>query len=67
MAEKNPISEISGEGSYNLWEKLSTVIQDFPVLYDKSHKEFHRKNVKANAWTEIGNIRETNEENAPVL
>ena len=34
-------------------ETLAHVVQGFPVLYDKAHKEYHRKDVKANAWKAV--------------
>ena len=40
--------------NFNLWEQLSANVSEYPVLFDKSNKEYHRKDVKRNAWTEIG-------------
>ena len=34
-------------------EELSVVVQKYLVLYDKSNKEFHRKDVKKNAWKAV--------------
>ena len=31
-------------------EDLSISVQKYTVLFDKRHKEFHRKEVKKNAW-----------------
>ena len=36
-------------------EELSVIVQKYSVLYDKSHKEFHRKDVKKNAWDAVAN------------
>ena len=27
----------------------------YPILFDEGHKEYQRKNIKKNAWKEIGN------------
>ena len=34
-------------------EALSNCVQQYKVLYDKSHKGFHRKNIKKNAWNAV--------------
>ena len=34
-------------------EELSVIVQKYSVLFDKSHKEFHRKDVKKNAWDAV--------------
>ena len=34
-------------------EELAIIVQKYSVLYDKSHREFHRKNVKKNAWDAV--------------
>ena len=31
-------------------EELAITVQKFPVLFDKANREFHRKDVKKNAW-----------------
>ena len=32
---------------------LSILVQEYTVLFKKGHKEFHRKDVKKNAWKEV--------------
>ena len=32
---------------------LSNCVQQYKVLYDKSHKHFHRKDIKKNAWNAV--------------
>ena len=34
-------------------EALSNCVQQYKVLYDKSHKDFHRKDIKKNAWNTV--------------
>ena len=34
-------------------EELAIIVQKYSVLYDKSHREFHRKDVKKNAWDAV--------------
>lgn len=34
-------------------EDLSVSVQKYTVLYDKGHKEFHRKDIKKNAWKAV--------------
>ena len=34
-------------------EELSIIVQKYSVLYDKSQREFHRKDVKKNAWDAV--------------
>ena len=34
-------------------EELSSIVQNYCVLYDKAIKEFHRKDVKQNAWRAV--------------
>ena len=34
-------------------EALSNCVQHYQVLYDKSHKTFHRKDIKKNAWNAV--------------
>lgn len=34
-------------------EELAIIVEKYSVLYDKSHKEFHRKDVKRNAWDAV--------------
>ena len=34
-------------------EDLSISVQMYTVLSDKGHKEFHRKDVKKNAWKAV--------------
>ena len=34
-------------------EALSNCVQQYQVLYDKSHKTFHRKDIKKNAWNAV--------------
>ena len=34
-------------------EALSNFVQQYQVLYDKSHKTFHRKDIKKNAWNAV--------------
>ena len=34
-------------------EALSNCVQQYKVLYDKSHKDFHRKGIKKNAWNAV--------------
>ena len=34
-------------------ESLFVYIKEYPVLYDKKHKDFHRKDIKWNAWREV--------------
>ena len=36
-------------------EELFVIVQKYSVLYDKSHKEFHRNDVKKNAWDAVAN------------
>ena len=31
-------------------EAFSNCVQQYKVFYDKSHKDFHRKDIKKNAW-----------------
>ena len=31
-------------------EELASIVQNYGVLNDKANKEFHRKDVKQNAW-----------------
>ena len=32
---------------------LSNCVQQYKVLFDKSHKHFHRKEIKKNAWNAV--------------
>ena len=34
-------------------EDLSISVQKYTVLFDKGHKEFHRKDVKENVWKAV--------------
>ena len=34
-------------------EDLVENVKKFPVLYDKSNDEFHRKDIRKNAWTKV--------------
>ena len=34
-------------------EALSNCVQQYKVLYDKSHKDLHRKDIKKNAWNTV--------------
>ena len=34
-------------------EELAENVKKFPVLYDKSNDEFHRKNIRKDAWTKV--------------
>ena len=34
-------------------EELSIAVQKYPVIFDKSNKDFHRKDVKKNAWEAV--------------
>ena len=34
-------------------EELASIVQNFGVFYDKANKEFHRKDVKQNAWRAV--------------
>ena len=34
-------------------EPSSNCVQQYKVLYDKSHNDFHRKDVKKNAWNAV--------------
>jgi len=34
-------------------ETLANLVHSYNVLYDKNHKDFHRKDIKSNAWDEI--------------
>ena len=34
-------------------EVLSNCLQQYKVLYGKSHKDFHRKDIKKNAWNAV--------------
>ena len=34
-------------------EELTKIVQNCGVLYDKANKEFHRKDVKQNAWRAV--------------
>ena len=34
-------------------QELSIAVQKYPVIFDKSNKDFHRKDVKKNAWEAV--------------
>ena len=34
-------------------EKLSETVRKYECLYDKSHKEFHRRDSRLNAWSNV--------------
>ena len=34
-------------------EELSTMVHKYEVLYDKSHADFHRKDVKKKVWKTV--------------
>ena len=34
-------------------EALPNCVQQYQVLYDKSHKDFHRKDIQKNAWNDV--------------
>ena len=34
-------------------EDLAENVKKYPVLYDKSNDEFHRKDIRKNAWTKV--------------
>ena len=34
-------------------ETLAELVRKYKVLYDKAHPEFHRKDIKNNAWKEV--------------
>ena len=34
-------------------EEFSIAVEQFDVLYDKSHPDFHRKDIKNNAWKAV--------------
>ena len=38
-------------------EDLVENVKKFPVLYDKSNDEFHRKDIRNNAWTKVAEYR----------
>ena len=48
------MDELNEINNFNLWEQFSAYNSEYPVLFDRSNKEYHRKEVKRNAWTEIG-------------
>ena len=51
---KQAIDKLNEINNFNLWEQLSAYVSEYPVLFDKINKEYHRKDVKRNAWTDIG-------------
>ena len=48
------MDELNEINNFNLWEQFSAYDSEYPVLFDRSNKKYHRKEVKRNAWTEIG-------------
>lgn len=34
-------------------EELAENVKNYQVLYDKSHAEFHRKDIRKNAWNKV--------------
>ena len=34
-------------------EKLTEIVRDFPVLYDKSHQGYKEHDAVGNAWSEV--------------
>ena len=38
---------------YGISTTMSISVQKYTVLFDKGHKEFHRKDVKKNAWKAV--------------
>lgn len=42
------------KGTRKFDEEFATLLVEYPCLYDKFVPEFHRKDVKSNAWTAIG-------------
>ena len=34
-------------------EELAVCVHNYEVLYDRSHKDFHRKDIKRNAWKAV--------------
>ena len=34
-------------------EELASIVQNYSVLYGKANQEFHRKDVKQNAWRAV--------------
>ena len=34
-------------------EELSIAVEQFDVLYDKSHPDFHKKDIESNAWKAV--------------
>ena len=48
------MDELNGTNNFSMWEQFSAYVSEHYVLFDKSNMEYHRKDVKRNAWTEIG-------------
>ena len=44
--------------NFCLNEELAEKVNQFPVLYDKSYSNFHRKDIKSNAWQKVTNDHE---------
>ena len=43
---KHAIDELNEINNFNLWEQLSAHVSEYPFLFDKSNKEYHRKDEK---------------------
>lgn len=37
-------------------EKLATTVKEFPIIYDRGHPLFHKKEEKLNAWNSVGDM-----------
>ena len=48
--------EDSFDWEWEMLENLSIVVNDFPVIYDKKQKDFHRKDIKINACKAVSKI-----------
>ena len=34
-------------------DELAEKVNQFPVLYDKCHSNFHKRDIKSNAWQKV--------------
>ena len=47
------MDELNEINNFNLWEQLSAYVSEYPVVFDKSNKEYYRKGIKRNAFSDM--------------
>ena len=37
-------------------ERLASTVKEYPIIYDRGHPLFHKKEEKLNAWEGVANV-----------